>query len=43
MARAFDGSVLVGPYIESNTSGGAEFIGVERQIPPPSYDSVSQA
>ena len=26
---AFDGSVLVGPYIQSSTSGGAESIGVE--------------
>ena len=40
---AFDGSVLVGPYIQSSTSGGAENIDVERQVPHPSYDSGSQA
>jgi trypsin len=40
---AFDGSVLVGPYIESSTSGGAESIDVVRQVPHPSYDSNSEA
>jgi len=40
---AFDDSVLVGPYIQSSTSGGAENIDVERQVPHPSYDSGSQA
>jgi trypsin len=40
---AFDGSVLVGPYIESSTSGGAENIDVVRQVPHPSYDSNSEA
>jgi trypsin len=40
---AFDGSVLVGPYIQSTTSGGAENIDVVRQIPHPSYDSNSEA
>jgi hypothetical protein len=40
---AFDGSVLVGPYIQSSTSGGAENIGVERRVPHPSYDGSSQA
>jgi trypsin len=40
---AFDGSVLVGPYIESSTSGGAENIDVVRQVQHPSYDSNSEA
>jgi hypothetical protein len=40
---AFDGSVLVGPYISSSTSGGAESIGVQRRVQHPSYDSGSQA
>jgi hypothetical protein len=43
MARVFDESVLVRPYIESSTSGGAESIGLQRQILYPSYDSCSQA
>jgi hypothetical protein len=40
---AFDGSVLVGPYIEYSTSGGAENIDAVRQVPHPSYDSYSEA
>jgi trypsin len=42
---AFDGSVLVGPSIQSSTSGGAEIIGVAQggQVPHPSYDGNSQA
>jgi hypothetical protein len=40
---AFDGSVLVGPYIQSSTSGGAEIIDVVRQIAHPAYDSNSEA
>jgi trypsin len=40
---AFDGSVLVGPYIQSTTSGDAENIDVVRQIPHPNYDSNSEA
>ena len=39
----FDGSVLVGPYIQSSTSGGAENIDVVRQVPHPYYDSNSEA
>jgi hypothetical protein len=39
----FDGSVLVGPHIESSTLGSTESIEVPRQVPPPSYGSVSQA
>jgi hypothetical protein len=40
---AFNGRVLVGPYIESNTSGGAEYIDVAEQVPHPSYNSNSEA
>jgi hypothetical protein len=40
---AFDGSVLVGPYIESSTSGGAEIIDVVREIAHPAYNSYSEA
>jgi trypsin len=40
---AFDGSVYVGPFIQDSTSGGAEEIGVERQVPHPNYDGNSQA
>jgi hypothetical protein len=37
MARAFDGSVLVGLFIESNMSSGVEYIVVQLQIPRQSY------
>jgi trypsin len=40
---AFDGTVLVGPYIEDETFGGAQYIGVEREVPHPSYDRNSEA
>jgi secreted trypsin-like serine protease len=40
---AFDGGVLVGPYIQSSILGGAEYIGVQGEVPHPSYDSGSQA
>jgi trypsin len=34
---AFDGSVLVGPYIQFNTAGGAEVIETLEEVPHPSY------
>jgi trypsin len=40
---AFDGSVLVGPYIWGSTSGGAERIDIERQVPHPSHNDFTQA
>jgi trypsin len=41
--RAFDSNVLVGPYIYGSTSGGAEYIDVQQQVPHPSYESKSNA
>jgi hypothetical protein len=41
--RAYYGSVLVRPYVESRTSLGAEYLGVQSQILHPSYDSCSRA
>lgn len=40
---AFDGSVYVGPSVQYNTSGGAEQIQVQRQVPHPSYSSNTEA
>jgi hypothetical protein len=40
---AFDGTVLVGPYIEDETFGWAQYIGVDQEVPHPSYNRNSEA